>query len=169
MSLVGHRARNHPQQVKRFGPDRYVDDRRLPDADFAVLHKRFDFTLDVAASIENARLPRFHTLENCGLRTSWVGERVYCNPPYSDIRPWVQKAVDEITAELVVLLLPANRTEQAWWQDLIEHTRDREGSPLRVEFQAGRQRFIKPGDDTVKPNQRPAFSCCLAIWDRRSK
>jgi hypothetical protein len=25
-------------------------------------------------------------------------------------------------------------------------------------------RFIPPGEDSVKPNSRPPFGCCLVIW-----
>jgi hypothetical protein len=62
------------------------------------------------------------------------------------------------------MLLPANRTEQGWWQRQVEPYR-REGS-LAVEFLPGRLRFIKHGHDRVEPNQRPPFGCCLLIWGK---
>lgn len=160
MSLVGFKAQNHPQQSAK--PE--VDDRALPPAEFWVLNKRFDFTLDAAASAHNAKLPRFVTKEQDGLAYPWSGERVYCNPPYSDIRPWVEKANREKYADLIVMLLPANRTEQKWWHDLIEPNRDRAGSRLRVEFLPNRLRFLKPGQTFIKSNERPPFGCCLCIW-----
>jgi hypothetical protein len=98
-----------------------------------------------------------------GLAQSWAGERVWCNPPYSQIEPWVVKA-NTSSAALVVMLVPANRTEQGWWQRHVEPRRDWPGFPLRVEFLAGRLRFIKHGHDRVEPNQRPPFGCCLLIW-----
>jgi hypothetical protein len=102
------------------------------------------------------------TYEQDGLAQSWACERVWCNPPYSDIEPWVAKA-RIAGAELVVMLLPANRTEQGWWQRQVEPFRDR-GRGLRVEFLPGRPRFIRYGHDRVEPNQRPPFGCCLLIW-----
>lgn len=162
--LVGFKAQNHPQQTKYAGSRRHVDDRALPAEDFAPLHSRFKFTIDVAAASHNAKLPRFYSIENCGLKASWVGERVYCNPPYSNVRPWVEKAWREVNAELIVMLLPANRTEQGWWQDLVEDRRDRHGSPLRTEFLPGRLRFLKPGQEAIGPNERPPFGCVLLIW-----
>jgi phage N-6-adenine-methyltransferase len=161
MSLVGFKARNHPQQDAKPA----VDDRALPAEDFARLHERFAFTVDAAAAPHNAKLPRFYSLANSGLEASWKGERVYCNPPYSNIAPWVQKAWAETAALLVVMLLPANRTEQRWWQTGIEPHRDRFGSPLRVEFLPGRMRFIATGTDRIVPNMRPPFGCCLCIWN----
>lgn len=158
MSFV---ARTHPQQ----GPNPVVDDRETVAEVFDPLHQRFGFTVDAAASPHNAKLPRFWTVEDDGLAQSWAGERVWCNPPYSRIRPWVEKATIEAGgAGLVVMLLPANRTEQGWWQDLIEPYRDRPGGPS-VEFLRGRMRFINAGDSTIKPNARPPFGVCLVIWD----
>lgn len=160
MTLVGFKARNHPQQAAK----PHVDDRALPVDEFAKLHERFRFTLDAAASERNAKLPRFYSTENCGLSASWAAERVYCNPPYSNLRPWIEKAWREGDAQVIVMLLPANRTEQAWWQELIEPKRDRPGSFLRTEFLPGRLRFLKPDADEIKPNERPPFGCVLAIW-----
>lgn len=166
MSLVGFKAQGHKQQTRYQGSNRHVDDRALPPEDFAPLQKRFSFTIDAAASAENAKLPKFFTHEQNGLAQNWAGERVYCNPPFSEIMPWVAKAWIETSSPLIVLLLPANRTEQVFWQDLIEPYRDRPGSPLRVEFWPGRQRFLRRGAASIRTNERPPFGCCLCIWSR---
>lgn len=163
--LVGFRARNHPQQTRHSGSNPDVDDRALPPEDFAALHSRFRFTVDAAASDENRKCDRYYTVREDGLSQSWAGERVYCNPPYSDILPWVLKAWSERDAELSVLLLPANRTEQRWWQEGIEPYRDRPGSVLRVEFLPGRLRFLKAGQSEIRPNERPPFGCVLCVWE----
>lgn len=169
MSLVGFKAQNHPQQKAK----PHVDDRALTPEEFAKLHARFNFTIDVAASEKNAKLPRFYTVETDGLKASWAGERVYCNPPYSNIRPWLEKAWAEMSKmraedcpEIVVMLLPANRTEQRWWQECLEPFRDRRGNNPRVEFLPGRMRFLAPDALEIKPNERPPFGCCLVIWER---
>lgn len=140
-----------------------IDDRTLPADAFAILNERFMFTIDVAASYENRRVDRYFSIAKSGLEEPWAGERVYCNPPYSDIRPWVEKAIAEQDAELVVMLLPANRTEQGWWHDLVEPHRDRPGG-IQCEFMRGRIRFLKPGQEKIGPNERPPFGCCLLIW-----
>ncbi len=162
MTLVGFKAQNHPQQVLIRAPRSHVDDRGTTSDVFDPLHARFGFTIDVAAAPHNAKLPRFYTVEDDGLTQSWVGERVWCNPPYSDIGPWIKKAWTA-GAELVVMLLPANRTEQAWWQDHVEPYRDRPDG-VRCEFLRGRLRFLKPGQKHIGPNERPPFGCCLLIW-----
>lgn len=165
MSVVGYQARNHPQQVR--GPRRDVDDRAMHPDDFRPLAGRFSFTVDAAASPANAKCPRFWTAEDDGLAQSWAGERVYCNPPYSypNIERWIRKAWAEGDAALIVMLLPANRTEQVWWQAAVEPFRDRPDGFLRTEFLPGRVRFLSPGQTGTGPNERPPFGCCLLIWD----
>lgn len=167
MSLVGYQARNHPQQVRAGGPRPEVDDRGTSWEDFRPLHTRFAFTIDAAASPHNAKLPRFWTVEDDGLAQSWARERVWCNPPYShpNLERWIIKAHSEFKAgtDLIVMLVPANRTEQLWWQRQVEPYRDR-GQGLRTEFLPGRMRFIAADKPGIGPNERPPFGCCLLIW-----
>lgn len=160
MSLVGFKAQNHPQQPKKDA----VDDRGTDPEFFAKMVERFGpFTVDVAAAPHNAKCERYYTIDDDGLSKSWAGERVWCNPPYSGIEAWVRKAHNE-DAELVVMLLPANRTEQRWWQLGVEPYRDHPAGRLRVEFLPGRMRFVRPGATSIGPNERPPFGCCLLIW-----
>lgn len=177
MSLVGFHARNHRQQtLDGLRPDRKVDDRATMPETFAPLNEEFGFTIDVAAAAHNTKCERFYSIEDDGLQKPWGGERVFCNPPYSNIGPWLEKAWSEFEddptggsfAELIVMLVPANRTEQKWWQEYVEPYRDRPNSPLRVKFLAGRLRFAA-GKTEVGPNERPPFGCCLLIWEREAQ
>lgn len=77
-----------------------------PQPWFDKLHAKYAFTVDGAASEGNAKLPRYFT-EVC----SWAGERVFCNPPWSNIPRFVELAA---TADLAVLLVPA-RTNARWF------------------------------------------------------
>lgn len=166
MTLARFKANNHRQQTAVRGAMDDVDDRAIHPMDFGPLHDRYRFTVDAAAAPHNHRCDRFWTIDDDGLAQDWTGERVWCNPPYSDIAPWIRKAwAQHQQAELIAMLLPANRTEQSWWQLLVEPFRDRPGSPLRVEFQQGRWRFLKAGQTAVGPNERPPFGCCLLIWE----
>lgn len=116
-------AGNHPAQVAKRGVDDSIDERRTPEDLFAALNDQFRFTLDAAASEKNAHVSRFFSKENSGLDQSWKGERVWCNPPFSGVPAWVAKAWSEMECNgcsLVVMLLPANRTEQPWWHEHVE-------------------------------------------------
>lgn len=174
MSVLRYRASNHPQQTRVRGPIPEIDDRATSPEVFDPLNERFGFTLDVAASSLNAKCSRYYSIDEDGLSRSWVNSRVWCNPPYSNIRPWVEKAWDEWTGHLaqpdvIVMLVPASRAEQGWWQDLVEPHRDRPGSPLKTEFLRGRLRFIRRGATEIGPNERPPFGCVLLIWDWRDR
>lgn len=166
MTLAGFSAKNHPQQTAKRGASDDVDDRGTDQAFFDALNERFGgFTLDVAAAPHNTKTKRFYTREDNGLEQPWKGV-VWCNPPYSDIRSWVRKAWLEWDGHksVIVMLLPANRVEQGWWQDLVEPRRDQPGSPLRVEFLRGRLRFDRPDWTPGPKGDRPPFGCCLLIW-----
>lgn len=169
MTLVGFRAQNHQQQTARRGARDDVDDRGTEWSFIRELEARFGepFTLDVAAAAHNAKAEAYYTREQDGLAQPWPGA-VWCNPPYSDCGAWVRKAWEEWragTARRIVMLLPANRVEQAWWQDHVEPFRDRPASPLRVEFLRGRMRFDRPGVVIGPKGDRPPFGCALLIWE----
>jgi phage N-6-adenine-methyltransferase len=172
MSLLNFKAQNHPQQVDARGPRDDVDDRRTPDELWQPLHFAHRFTLDAAACAENAKVERFYDYQSNGLAQPWKGERVWCNPPFSYIRSWVEKAWREMAdgCECVVMLVPANRCEQKWWQKDVEPFRDGNaprlsGVVLRTRFIAGRTRFSRPGWLTPQKGDRPPFGCWLT-WER---
>lgn len=77
----------------------------------------YHFTVDAASNNSNYKVRKHWTIEDNGLLQDWTGERVFCNPPYSDIRPWVVQAA-RFLAELSFLVLPAN-TDTSWFHDFI--------------------------------------------------
>jgi len=167
------------------------DVRETPPALYLAQDARFHFTLDACATHQNAKAPLYFTEKGLfrrpfpgaqtlldssvdGLTGSWKGERVWCNPPYSDIGAWLMKAWDS-DAESVTMLVPATRTEQDWWQDGVEpyrdgryDNRDLGWSSFSVEFLRGRQHFLKDGKPILNPKtgkrSSPKFGCCLLIW-----
>lgn len=138
------------------------DDRGTPPELFWRLHQEFGFTLDACASDDNALLPRYNTEERPD-RYSWVEERVFCNPPFSALETWVKRA-HYCESATVCMLIPANRTEQPFWQTYIEPFRD-QGGRLSTRFIAGRTRFMKDGKQMGSPN----FACVLLMWGSKAK
>lgn len=169
MSLVGFQALNHPQQVGARGAADEIDDRGTPQDLWDALDAVHGFTLDAAAAAHNAKAATYYTRADDGLVQPWHGS-TWCNPPYSGLMDWLAKAWSEWDRpggpHSIVMLLPANRPEQPWWQTHVEPHRDRPGSPLTVRFLAGRLRFIRAGATEIRPNERPPFGVCLLTWTR---
>lgn len=141
---------------------RDTDDWATPPDVFMRYDRVHHFTIDVAAAAHNTKCERFYDAAADGLAQDWTDEAVWCNPPYSDIRPWVQKAADG-SARVACLLIPANRTEQTWWQDLVEPFRDR-GGALTSEFLRGRIRFLLPGARRAGAGESPLFGSVVLTW-----
>ncbi|HAH9158418.1 TPA: DNA methylase [Escherichia coli] len=88
------------------------DDWRTPYRLFHNLHREFNFSLDGAATEYDALLPRFtDDIHN----QSWDGERVFCNPPYSDTKTFLVKASE---ADLAVFLIPYRPHTTYWLKHL---------------------------------------------------
>lgn len=163
MSLVGFSAKNHHQQVDARGALDDIDDRATPPEVFDPLNSIFGFTLDVAASEKNAKCKTFFNKDTDGLKQPWGGAIVWCNPPFSNIPGFMEKALHEVIfggCRRVIMLLPANRCEQPWWQKLVEPFRDYAGSIIKSEFVSGRTRFIFPEGQEPSEN-RPPFGCVI--------
>ncbi len=107
-----------------------------PDWLFQKLDRLYHFTLDACANATNHKCLVWH--EGDGPpdpNTHWWG-RVFCNPPYSNISPWVEKAIREWpSCELIVMLLPS-RTDQAWFHQLRQ--------VADIHFIKGRIQFVPP-------------------------
>lgn len=70
------------------------DEWETPPWLFDKLNAEFHFELDVCASMDNHKLPRWIGKTENGLLAPWWAVN-WCNPPYSDQTPWVEKAYEE--------------------------------------------------------------------------
>lgn len=134
------------------------DEWETPPELFAELDKEFHFTLDVAASKDNAKCQAYLSKEYSGLMGGWGNGRHVCwmNPPYGrGIIKWMAKAYLESTGggATVVCLVPA-RTDTKWWRKYVRDT----GAEVR--FIDGRLRFGKP---TTK-HEMQCTSCKAVKW-----
>ena len=128
-----------------------------PQKFYDELNKEFNFTVDVAATKDNAKAPLYFTKEIDGLKQSWnVGGTVFCNPPYGrKIAAWVKKAYDEAKKGIkIVLLIPA-RTDTKYFHDYIYgHAESR--------FIRGRLKFTNENGDPV---DRAPFPSMVVIYN----
>jgi phage N-6-adenine-methyltransferase len=133
------------------------------------------FDLDVAACEESHHAPLWFSKADDGLDREWDAERIWCNPPFSDIEPWVRKAWRTCwlpRPRVIAMLLPATKTEQPWWQRWVEIHRDShraderaDGWTLTTHFLPGRTAFARPGSGGVGQSGAP-FGCVLLVWRR---
>lgn len=121
-----------------------------PQDFFDKCNAEFNFTLDVASTDENAKCEKHFTVNDNGLKCSWGGQRVWCNPPYSNLAEWIAKAdAEKDNAELIVMLIPA-RTDTKAFHEYIYHKAE-------IRFIKGRLKF--GGMKTSAP-----FPSMLVIW-----
>ena len=96
------------------------DEWETPQDFFDELDKEFHFDIDVCATNENAKCAVYFGLDNGmdGLTTPWEMPwgfaRVWCNPPYSNIKEWSKKCSEH--KGTAVMLVPA-RTDTRWFHE----------------------------------------------------
>ena len=129
-----------------------------PQDFFDKLNDKYHFTLDVCAESWNAKCERYLTEEDDGLTYSWKNEIVFCNPPYSKSKYWIEKAATEKNC-LSVLLLPA-RTDVIVFHKYLYNKPN-----VMIEFIKGRLKFTC-NDAKVKINSAP-FPSMIVIIDNR--
>ena len=131
-----------------------LDAWETPPELYAEWDAEFGFTLDPAATKENALCDVYYDEKANGLVQSWAGYTVFCNPPYNDAGLWVRKAVMEQKEGVTTVMLLPSRTEVSWFHDLILK------SNAEIRFLKGRVRFRLGG----KAWGSPRFGSMLIIW-----
>jgi site-specific DNA-methyltransferase (adenine-specific) len=85
---------------------------------FNALDREFGFTVDVCAEPRTAKCRRFYTEQDDALSFPWSQEIAFCNPPYSNIGPWMHQALSSLLCgTTTVMLLPANRFAAKYWTE----------------------------------------------------
>lgn len=96
------------------------DDWRTPKWLFDWCESRYgEFVLDAAADDTNHLCEEYLTKETNALEFPWhqVGTNVFCNPPYSNILPWLEFATNELVLGVssTFILPPPNGTKWAYY------------------------------------------------------
>jgi len=86
------------------------DEYPTPDAIFQQINERYGpFDCDCAATAENAKCPKFWTIEDDALSKPWYG-RDFLNAPYSKIAAFVEHAIRETQSGCVSRLMSDSST-----------------------------------------------------------
>ena len=126
------------------------DEWSTPQDFYDKLNECFNFTLDPCATDENHKCSTYFTEKQDGLKQSWAGHIVFCNPPYSkpesackpnckkkscqargyhldEYKPgqedWVRKSYQESLNPntFVVMLIPARTDKEVAHSVIFEH------------------------------------------------
>lgn len=118
-----------------------------------ILDQLGNFDLDPCAcdAIPDWCAPRYFRKDDDGLAQEWAG-RVFMNPPFSDVSPWLRKHAAHANG---ITLVPAS-VESRTWREIV--WRDAYG----VLLLHGRTRFCNP--DGSSTQGRPLRSIALIAW-----
>ncbi len=124
-----------------------------PPEVFEALDKEFYFGFDVCAEYETAKCSDYWTIEDDALSMNWAKDALsripgagliemgalWCNPPYSKITPWVEKAIEaQLNGRMTVMLVMCDPSVK--WFSLAQ----RYASETRFVTE-GRLAFLKNG------------------------
>ncbi len=118
---------------------------------FNALDMEFNFALDAAASHSNSKVQEAYiTKGENSLGIEWnnrlspfaKSRAVWVNPPYSNIKPWAEKAAEQANKHnLTVVMLVPNTPEAGWFIDEVSEAWFITG---------GRISFIEPASGLAK-------------------
>lgn len=128
-------------------------DWRTPPELFRQLDREFGFTLDAAATADNALCLRYFDEEADALSRPWDGV-VYCNPPYRWCDRWVRYAARQADAGATVVMLVPVRADTGWWHEVALPRAE-------IRWLKGRIRFT--GGKATAP-----FASCVLVFRPRA-
>jgi len=124
---------------------------------FRLLHTRFDFGIDVAATQQNALLDHYLDVTDNALDPgmAWAVGPWWCNPPYGrGLHKWVAKALEQQALGAYGVMLLPSRTDTKWFHAFW-------GKPgVQVTFLKGRLKFRLHG----KPTDPAPFPSLLVYF-----
>jgi len=142
------------------------DNYATPKAIFACLDNEFHFNFDVCAEPHTTKCSRYWSKKDDALSKYWVDDLpievkankrkwLWCNPPYSNITPWVKKASEaQRNGVGVVMLVMADPSVQ-WFKNALKTVSE-------VRFIHGRISFLDKHGNAVNGNNKGS---CIFVFD----
>lgn len=136
-------GRNEARRQEKATPKWFID---------ALADRGYLFDLDVCATPDTTVCERYFGKEENGLAQTWSAQTwAWCNPPFGDVRSWLQKATFEKCKTLMLLpFTPGTR----WWQDYYQYAQ-------QIRLITPRLNFWNPGTGQLETNV--TFNSCL--WE----
>ena len=125
-----------------------TDEWNTPKDLFDKLNNEFNFDIDLCSTKESALCKNFFTKEDNSLSQDWSKFRYcWCNPPYSNISNFVEKAYN--SKSNVVMLIPS-RTDTKWFHNYIYNQQE-------IRFIKGRLKFSNSKGNAPFPSMIVIF------------
>lgn len=126
-----------------------------PHEVYAALNDEFNFAFDVCAETETAKCKDFWTIEDDSLSRDWQtalsdstpNQWLWCNPPYSNISPWVEKAIEAQLNGVGTAMLVMCDPSVKWFARALEYC-----SEVRF-ITRGRLAFLRNGSPGIGNNK----------------
>jgi phage N-6-adenine-methyltransferase len=140
MASINHHASKSDKAFRDFT--------QTPPWLFHAFDHRFNYGLDGAALPISALCEKFISPEQNSLTTNWSAllsdsERptVWVNPPYSNILPWVKKAVEQRELGVLTTLFVPHENRAEWWpNECASEIIDIVGYYKKYTYQSGKQK-----------------------------
>lgn len=158
------------------------------------LNEEFNFDIDLCATKENSKCERFYDDYLKGifykkeydshLKLNWEGPYInsdysnimserypgltcFMNPPYSNPKPFIEKAWEESKHCLIVCLVKVDSSTK-WWSIFYDANKFEERPGCKIRLLPKRIKFDPPTGWEGK-STGPSFPSAVLIFDRRNK
>lgn len=147
------------------------DEWETPPEIFDPLDAEFDFDLDPCATKENRKCQMYFGEADDGLKNVWAGNysAAFINPPYSQLKKWIDKCAYESQQGMIcVMLIPSRTDTRAWHTHIYDASEWRFRPGVEVRFIPGRITFWENGKPAISKKtgkkQCAPFPSCVVIF-----
>lgn len=143
-----------------------TDEWQTPQWLFDELNKEFNFDADACATKANTKCDKY--FKDALNHAYWFDTKaVFMNPPYSNPKPFIEKAWFESQLRIVVCLLKVDTSTQ-WWSIFWDYQRHRARPGCEIRFLPKRVKFESTSLRGLKAQNTPNFVSAVIVMDRRN-